>query len=193
MRHSLKLFVTTALVVFLLPACGKDQRPEQDEPAQQHVNIPLAEEQNGIQPVRVPDDVLPDLSGISDVEAQLFKRTIALQIPYYEALVTWADNANTVTEGSAAAISLRRYLTLQDEFAHSMERLDIEFAGKLDPEYVGSPAFENVVDEYMSNPELLRQTKYIIESYTGLIERFHDDPACQDVFAEIEQMSAAAQ
>lgn len=192
-RHVLKLFVTTALVVFLFPSCDKDQRPEREEVAQQHVNIPLAGEQRGLQPVAVPDDALPDMSGISEIEAELFKQTIALQIPYYEALVKWADDANTITEGTAAATSLRGYLTLQNEFARSMERLDMTFAGKLDPDYAASPEFESVIDEYMGNPELLRQTKYIIESYTSLIERFHDDPACKEIFAEIERMSAEAQ
>jgi hypothetical protein len=192
-RFILKLLVTTALVVFLLPACDKDQRPERDENARQRVNIPLAEDQSDIQPMAVPDEALPDLSGVSKVEAEIFTRTVALQIPYYEALVAWADNANTITEGDAAATSLRRYLTLQDEFAHAMQRLDLEFVGKVEPDYAGSAEFEEVVEEYMSNPELLRQTEYIIESYTRLLERFHDHPACKEIFAEIEQMVAEEQ
>jgi len=158
------------------------------------VNIPRAQAPaGGLQPVEVPADKLPDLSKISAVEAQIFKRTIALQIPYYDKLVKWADHANKIEKGTDAAVSLREYLNIQNEFTLAMQRLDLEFVGKVDPNYAGSKNFEKVVDEYMSDPELIKRTEYIMESYVSLMQRFKTDPACKDFFAEVERLARESQ
>ena len=189
--YPILLLAATAL---LLPACGKEKKPEPDPQASQPVNIPLAKEQGGlIKPVEVPAEKLPDLSKLSDVEAAIFKRTIGLQIPYYDMLEKWADQANAITEGEAAAVSLRQYLNIQNDFTKAMQRLDLEFAGKIDPDYAGSPAFEKAVDTYMDNPELIRRTEHIMQSYVGLMQRFRDDPACKDFFAEVERLARESQ
>ncbi|MBR9974737.1 MAG: hypothetical protein KFF77_04095 [Bacteroidetes bacterium] len=181
-------------VVLLLPACGGEKKPEPDPEARQQVNIPLSKEQSGlIQPVEVPAEKLPDLSKLSEVEASIFRRTVGLQIPYYEILQKWADEANTITTGEAAAVSLRQYLNIQNDFARSMQRLDMEFAGKIDPEYAGSAAFEVAVDEYMNDPQLMKRTEYIMGSYTNLMQRFKDDPACKEFFAEVERLARESQ
>jgi hypothetical protein len=127
------------------------------------------------------------------VEAAIFKRTIALQIPYYDMLEKWADNANKITKGADASAALRQYLNIQNEFTKSMQRVDLEFAGKIDPNYAGSPAFEKAIDQYMDNPGLIKKTEYIMQSYVNLMQRFKDDPACRDFFAEVERLSRESQ
>jgi hypothetical protein len=189
-------FVPTLLILaaIALAACGGEKKPAQDPDARQQVNIPRAQAPaGGLQPVEVPADKLPDLSKISAVEAQIFKRTIGLQIPYYDKLVKWADRANKIEKGTEAAASLREYLNIQNEFAAAMQRLDLEFAGKVDPNYAGSKTFEKVVDEYMSDPELIKRTEYIVESYVSLMQRFKTDPACKDFFAEVERLARESQ
>lgn len=189
-------FVLTMLILASLglTACGGEKKPGQDPDARQQVNIPRAEAPaGGLQPVDVPADKLPDLSKISAIEAQIFRRTIGLQIPYYDKLVKWADRANKIDKGTDAAVSLREYLNIQNEFAAAMQRLDLEFVGKVDPNYAGSKTFEKVVDEYMSDPELIKRTEYIMESYVSLMQRFKDDPACKDFFAEVERMARESQ
>jgi hypothetical protein len=186
--------IALLLGLLLCSACGGQKRPEADPEARQKVNIPLAAEQEGlIQPVEVPEEDLPDLSKLSDVEAAIFRKTLALQIPYYDLLEKWADNANTITEGPAAAASLRQYLNIQNDFTKAMQRVDLEFAGTLDPDYAGSPAFEKAIDKYMDNPELLRRTEYIMQSYVSLMQRFQDDPACRDFFTEVERLARESQ
>lgn len=186
--------VLVLIAIFALGACGGEKKPEQDPDASQKVNIPLSSDQGGlIKPVEVPAEKLPNLSKLSDVEAAIFKRTIALQIPYYDLLEKWADNANKITKGTDAAASLKQYLNIQNEFTKSMQRMDLEFAGKIDPNYAGSPAFDKAVDQYMDNPELIKKIEYIMQSYINLMQRFKDDPACRDFFAEVERLSRESQ
>lgn len=189
--HSILLLAAVAL---LLPACGGEKKPGPDPEARQQVNIPLAKEQTGlIQPIDVPAEKLPDLSKLSDVEAAIFRRTVGLQIPYYDMLAKWADEANAIKTGEAASASLRQYLNIQNDFAKSMQRLDLEFAGKIDPDYAGSAAFEKAIDEYMSDPTLIKRTEYIMGTYANLMQRFKDDPACKDFFAEVERLARESQ
>ena len=74
-----------------------------------------------------------------------------------------------------------------------MQRIDLEFAGKIDPNYAGSPAFDKAVNQYMDNPELIGKTEYIMQSYVNLMQRFKDDPACRDFFAQVERLSRESQ
>ncbi|MBN1446316.1 MAG: hypothetical protein JXA28_00175 [Bacteroidetes bacterium] len=190
-------------VALLLTACGGEetQQQAQDQTGQTRgtrVNIPLAEDQDAVDDEippagRIPAEELPDLSGLPEVERDVFMRTIQIQHPYYQALEKWADAANEITEGEAAATALRRYISLQDQFARRMQTLDIEFSGKLDPDYAGSAEFSRVVDAYMNGPKVMRQTEYIMQSYMSLIQRFRDDPACKDVFAELDRLARESQ
>lgn len=189
--------IRTALVlatIVLFAACGGEKKPAQELESPPRVNVPLAKEQSGlIKPIEVPVDKLPDLAGLSDIEAEVFKRTIGLQIPYYDMLAKWADHANTITEGEEAATSLREYLNIQNDFTKAMQRLDLEFAGKIDPNYAGSPAFEKVIDRYMDDPALIEKTGRIMNAYISLMQRFKDDPACRDFFAEVERIARESQ
>lgn len=189
--------IRTALVlgtVVLFAACGGEKKPAREQDMSPPLNIPLAKQQGGlITPIEVPADKLPDLSGLSDIEAEVFKRTIGLQIPYYDMLGKWADHANTITQGEEAAAALREYLNIQNDFTKAMQRLDLEFAGKIDPNYAGSPAFEKVIDRYMDDPALIEKTGHIMESYISLMQRFKDDPACRDFFAEVERIARESQ
>ncbi|GEM_PF-1427911 len=205
MKQILVLF-TAAMI---LTACGGDDTEQQQ--AQQNtpprVNIPLAEDQGdpnaGMSPGGtdgelaptgdIPEEKLPDLSGLEGVERELFVKTVQIQIPYYEALAQWADEAEQVTEGKEAAASLRRYIALQESFARQMQKLDMQFTGRLEPNYTGSEEFSRVLDEYMNDPELLASTEKIMGAYMGLIQRFRDDPACKEVFADIERMARESQ
>ncbi len=180
--------------VLLLSACGGEKRPEPDPTARQKVNIPLAENQpNAINPVEVPDDALPDLSQLTEIEAQIFRRSVALQIPYYDAQYKWAEKANTITDGNEAAAALKEYMNIQNRFARSMQQLDLEFSGKLDPNYAGSKAFEKAIDQYMNNPVLEKRLNFIVESVASLMKRFESDPACKAILAEIARLSSQSQ
>ena len=194
--------MTTALAILLLTACGGEEQGQSGEQVTQHrgprVNIPLAEDQDAVDDEippagRIPAEELPDLSGLPELERDVFMRTIQIQHPYYRALEQWADAANEITEGEAAATALRRYISLQDQFARRMQTLDLEFSGKLDPNYAGSAEFSRVVDAYMNGPRVMRQTEYIMQSYMSLIQRFRDDPACKDVFAELDRLARESQ
>lgn len=192
------------LAAILLTACGGDKQAQEESAGQQEspvVRMPLAEDQSAPSPSEdaiapaedISDDRLPDMSKLSGVEKQIFKKTVGIQIPYYDALEKWADNANSIEKGSDAAAALRKYITLQEDFARQMQRLDAEFAGTLDPNYQATPEFQRVLDSYMSDPELMRRTEYIMRAYMGIIQRYKDDPACKEVFAEIERMAREAQ
>ncbi len=192
------------LAAILLTACGGDKQAQEESAGQQEspvVRMPLAEDQSAPAPSEdaiapaedISDDRLPDMSKLSGVERQIFKKTVGIQIPYYDALEKWADNANSIEKGSDAAAALRKYITLQEDFARQMQRLDAEFAGTLDPNYQATPEFQRVLDSYMSDPELMRRTEYIMRAYMGIIQRYKDDPACKEVFAEIERMAREAQ
>lgn len=191
-RIPLALIIVAAIS---LPACGSEKKPHAEQPvAEQKVNIPFADEQSStIHPVEVPADKLPDLSGLTDIEAQIFKRSISLQIPYYDVKYKWAEDANTITKGEAAAASMRRYLKIDDDFERSMQRLDLEFVGKIDPNYVASKAFDKAIDEYMKKAELVQRMEYVTKAFSNLMQRFQNDPACQPVLAEIERIARQPQ
>ena len=205
MRKRVKQILFLSLIALLFTACGGEDRGQNQAQQQTppRVNIPLAEDQSpapdaqedaGIAPAEeLPEGTIPDLSGLKDVEKELFVKTIKVQVPYYEALGAWADAANTVQDGNAAAASLRRYIALQESFARQMQKLDASFSGRLDPNYAGSAEFQRVLDVYMNDPDLLRRTEHIMKAYMGLIQRFRDDPACKEVFADIERMAREAQ
>lgn len=181
-------------VVLLLSACGGEKKPEPDPTARQKVNIPLAENQpNAINPVEVPDEALPDLSQLTEIEAQIFRRSVALQVPYYDAQYKWAEKANTITDGNDAAAALKEYMNIQNKFARSMQQLDLEFSSKLDPNYAGSKAFEKAIDDYMSDPTLMKRLDYIVQSVASLMQRFKDDPACKAILAEVERLARQSQ
>lgn len=206
MKQILALFAAA----LILTACGEEDSKQQQtrQNAPPRVNIPLAEDQGdpnaGMSPGGdmegelaptgdIPEEKLPDLSGLEGVERELFVKTVQIQIPYYEALAQWADEAEQVTEGKEAAASLRRYIALQESFGRRMQKLDRQFTGQLDPNYTGSEEFSRVLDEYMNDPELLASTEKIMGAYMGLIQRFRDDPACKEVFADIERMARESQ
>lgn len=200
----MKKILSFLLAASLLTACGGDKQAQEDTAGQEEspvVRMPLAENQDvpapsedAIAPAEdIPEDQLPDMSKLSGVEKEIFKRTLSIQVPYYDALEAWADKANGIESGSEAAASLRKYITLQEDFARQMQRIDAEFAGKLDPNYQATPEFQRVLDTYMNDPELIRRTEYIMRSYMGIIQRYKDDPACREVFAEIERMAREAQ
>jgi hypothetical protein len=194
MKLSLPLCALLLAAAFHISGCGSEKKPQADSDSGQQVNIPFARQQPGeIAPVDVPEDKLPDLSGLSNIEAQIFKRSIALQIPYYDAQYKWAEHANSVTKGEDAAASMKAYLNIQNEFARAMQRLDLEFAGKIDPNYVGSKAFEKAIDEYMEDAELMRRIDFIVEAFQSLMVRFKKDPACQAVLAEIQRIAEQPQ
>lgn len=180
-------------VLLSVSACGSEKKPQNQQPdptADQQVNIPFAkDESDRLAAVEVPEEKLPDLSGLSKIEAEIFRRSIALQIPYYDVQYKWAEKANTITEGTEAAAAMKDYLNIQNEFARAMQRLDLEFVGKLDPNYQGSKAFEKAIDRYLENPELLKRIEFIMNSFRSLMERFKDDPACRSVLAEIERIA----
>ncbi|MFZ1729901.1 MAG: hypothetical protein WBQ23_12980 [Bacteroidota bacterium] len=184
-------FALLLIAALAFGACSSKQKPVVDSEARQQVNIPVAEQQSGtIVPVDVPADKLPDLSGLTDVEAQIFKRSVGLQIPYYDAKFKWAEHANTITKGEEAAASIREYLKIDDEFERSMQRLDLEFVGKIDPNYVPSKAFDKAIDDYMKEADLVRRMEYVTNSFSSIMKRFKDDPACQKVLAEIEKIAS---
>ena len=188
----------------MLTACGGDKQSQEETAQQQQespvVRMPLAENdasapsEDDIKPLEnISEEKLPDLSKLSDVEREIFKKTISIQIPYYDALEKWADNANSIKTGSEAASALRTYIKLQDDFARQMQRIDAQFAGKLDANYQATEDFQRVLDVYMNDPELNRRTEYIMRSYMGIIQQYKDDPACKEVFADIERMAREAQ
>lgn len=192
------------LAATLLTACGGDKQAQEESADQQEspvVRMPLAEDQSAPAPSEdaiapaddISDDRLPDMSKLSGVEKDIFKKTVSIQVPYYDALEKWADNANSIEKGSEAATALRKYIRLQEDFARQMQRIDAEFAGKLDANYQATPEFQHVLDSYMNDPELMRRTEYIMRAYMGIIQRYKDDPACKEVFAEIERMAREAQ
>ncbi|MDT8325686.1 MAG: hypothetical protein RRA94_16345 [Bacteroidota bacterium] len=196
--------LTLLLAAGLLTACGGDKQEREENAARQEspvVRMPLAEDQSAPAPSddaiapaeNISDDQLPDMSKLNGVEKDIFKKTISIQMPYYDALEKWADNANSIESGNEAAAALRRYIKLQEDFARQMQRVDAEFAGKLDPNYQATPEFQRVLDTYMNDPELMRRTEYIMRAYMGIIQRYKDDPACKEVFAEIERMAREAQ
>jgi hypothetical protein len=191
MRRLLSLCLP-AFVTILLVACTEKKQDAPDPNARQKVNIPV--ERNSEPVVDVSHlDTLRGFKQLPTVEREIFRRTVQLQIPYYENLEKWADEANQVRDGKAAAISLRRYLDLQNAFALKMQKIDQEFAGRIDPNYAGSAQFNRVLDAYMKNADVDRRGKYILESAVSLMQRFKDDPACQDIFAEIRAMSEQQQ
>ncbi|MCB2203904.1 hypothetical protein KQI65_04090 [bacterium] len=198
-----KYFVLT-IAALMVTACGSD-KDKTEQSAQQEespvVRMPFAEDSEVPEPSpdalapaeNIPDEDLPDLSKLSTVERQIFRRTVSIQVPYYDALEKWADAANDIKKGSDAAKSLRKYIALQNDFAIEMQQIDAEFAGKIDANYQGSQEFQRVLDAYLNDPDLMRRTDYIMRSYMSLIQRFKDDPACKDVFADIERMAREAQ
>jgi len=193
------------LAALLFTACGSDDKQqEQQQQAPPRVNIPIAGDDGGeqqqsedatqIEPVEQLDErSLPDLSKLSAIEKQIFLETVRRQVAYYDALEKWAAEAGTIKDGDAAAASIRRYIALQEEFARQLQQLDAQFAGKIDPNYAGSPEFAAVLDEYLGRPELIRQTERIMNTYAGMLQRFKDDPAFREVYAEIERMAREAQ
>ena len=164
-----------------------------DPSASQPMNMP------GVQPEidETPDvsqlDSLPGFAKLPDVEREIFRKTIILQIPYYERLERWANDANTIKSGRDASTALRTYIAYQDDFAEKMQVLDKEFQGKIDPGYLESKQFGKVVDAYMSDPQLTKRIEYIMQSYVSLLQRFKNDPACKEVFEDLNRMAAEAQ
>ncbi len=200
----MKIILSLCITALMLTACGGDKQSQEEAAQQQEspvVRMPLAENdaapapsEDDIKPIdNLSDEKLPDLSKLSEVERDIFKKTISIQIPYYDALETWADNANSIKTGSEAAAALRKYIKLQDDFARQMQRIDAQFAGKLDANYQATEDFQRVLDVYMNDPELNRRTEYIMRSYMGIIQQYKDDPACKEVFADIERMAREAQ
>ncbi|MBE0644013.1 MAG: hypothetical protein IH600_08025 [Bacteroidetes bacterium] len=187
--------ITLLLVSALtIAACGGEKKPEPDPNARQAVNIPLAENQpNAINPVEVPEENLPDLSGLTEIERQIFKRSVALQVPYYDEQYKWAERANTINDGQEAAAALKEYMNIQNRFARSMQQLDLEFSGKLDPNYAGSKAFDKAIDQYMNDPNLMKRLDFIVESVASLMKRFKNDPACKSILAEVERLARQSQ
>ncbi|HOJ03243.1 MAG TPA: hypothetical protein PK916_04495 [Bacteroidota bacterium] len=185
-------FCLPAIVTLLLVACGEKKQDAPDPNARQKVNIPV--ERNTEPEVDVSHlDTLRGLKQLPAVERELFLRTVQVQIPYYENLEKWADEANKIRDGKAAAISLRRYLDLQNAFELRRQKIDQEFAGRIDPNYAGSAEFNRVLERYLTSADVDRRGKYILESAVSLMQRFKDDPACQDIFAEIRAMSEQQQ
>ena len=201
----MKNILTLFLAAVLITGCGGDKKSQEDNAQQQDgspvVRMPLGENEtapdpsaDAIKPVEnISEDKLPDLSKLSAIEKSIFKKTVSIQVPYYDALEKWADRANELKTGTEAAKSLRSYIKLQEDFARQMQGLDDEFAGKIDVNYTGSEDFQKVLEQYMGDPELMRRTEYIMRSYMGVIQRFKDDPACKDVFSDIEKMARQAQ
>jgi hypothetical protein len=199
-RIIVKFVLSVFISVMLFTSCGSETKQEEQQ-APPRVNLPLAESQpeetdrsNEIQPVEKLDEAtLPDLSKLGEIEKQIFLETVKRQVAYYEALEKWADHANTIKDGKAASASVRHYIKLQEEFARQLQTLDKKFMGKIDPDYAGSPEFAKVLDTYLGRPELERQTKYIMDTYIAMLQKFREDPAFKDVFAEIEKLSRESQ
>lgn len=192
------------LAALLITACGSDNKEQdQQQQAPPRVNIPIAEEDipDGetesaaqIEPVEsLDDETLPDLSKLSEVEQQIFLETVRRQVAYYDALEKWAKETESIKGGDAAAASVRRYIALQEAFARQLRQLDTQFAGRIDPDYAGSPEFAKVLDEYLGRPELIKQTEYIMTTYAGMLQKYRDDPAFKEVYAEIERLAREAQ
>ncbi len=190
----MRLLIPFFLTVFLvLVACGSKEKPMPDPSAQQPMNMP------GVQPdvAEAADvsklDTLPGFSKLPAVERDIFSRTIQLQVKHYANLERWADEANTVKTGRDASTSLRLYIAYLEEFEQRMKALDKEFVGKISPDYSESKQFNAVVEAYMSDPELQRRTEYIMNSLLSLMQHYKEDPACKDVFADLEKFFRQAQ
>lgn len=189
-QHVLVLTIAS----FLFIACGNKEKPVPDPSAMQPLNLPPQTEQNYAADVDVSGlDSIPGFSKLPEVEREIFSRTVQLQVKHYENLERWADEANTAKTGRDASVSMRLYIAYLEDFEQKMKALDQEFSGKLSPKYAESKNFNSVVDAYMENPDLQRRVEYIMNSFVSLMQRFQDDPACRDVFADLQRMVGQAQ
>ncbi|MCZ7555160.1 MAG: hypothetical protein M5R41_01990 [Bacteroidia bacterium] len=189
-QHSIVLTVVSLLFI----ACGNKEKPVPHPSAMQPMNLPPQTEQHYAADVDVSGlDSIPGFSKLPEVEREIFSRTVQLQVKHYENLERWADEANTAKTGRDASVSMRLYIAYLEDFEQKMKALDQEFSGKLSPKYAESKNFNSVVDAYMENPDLQRRVEYIMNSFVSLMQRFQDDPACRDVFAELQRMVGQAQ
>jgi hypothetical protein len=185
-----------ALTVMLLAiaGCGSKEKPAADPSTMQPLNLPPQTEQNPAADVDVSGlDSIPGFSKLPEVERDIFSRTVQLQVRHYENLERWADEANTAKTGRDATVSMRLYIAYLEDFEQKMKALDTEFSDKLPPRYAESKNFNSVVDAYMDNPELQRRVEYIMNSFVSLMQRFQDDPACREVFADLQRIVGQSQ
>ncbi len=206
MKYYSQHLIVAVLTLMLAAGCGesKEQRTEGQaaSPAQNRAQgRNLTGAQNQAPPARNWGEVQPgsgdvrnlaasvDLSGLSDIEKEILQRTFALQQPFYDRQLQWADSAGRIVEGEAAAAALEQYIRNLDSFARQMEKLDAEMAVKLDPGFTGSEEFDRVLEEYIARSQVTRKTEIITKAYVGLLNRFREHPACKDIFAKLERMS----
>jgi hypothetical protein len=183
------IIVVAILAMLTVFACTRKETPVPDPTAMQPLNLP-----QGMQ-AEVSDvdvsylDTLSGFAELPEVEQEIFRRTVRIQSVFYDKLHRWAEQANTVKSGRDASTAIRHYIAHQDDFATQMKRLDDEFIGKISPNYAETPQFERVLDAYMEDASLQQRTEFIMSSYISLLQRFQDDPAFQDILAELEQLS----
>ncbi len=185
-------FILLVAAAFVLISCGSKDKPVPEPAATQQLNLPQG---NVPDPVEVDVSALDSLPGFSKlpaVEQEIFSRTIQLQVKHYANLESWADEANTVKTGRDASTSLRLYIAYLEDFEKRMKALDQEFTGKLPPNYAETKQFNKVVEAYMTDADLQRRTEYIMNTLISLMQRYQNDPACKDVFAELQKMATEA-
>jgi hypothetical protein len=190
MRLHILIYAFALLAVI---ACGNKEKPAVDPSTMQPLNLPPESGQNFAADVDVSGlDTIPGFSKLPEVEREIFSRTVQLQIKHYENLQRWADEANTAKTGRDATVSMRLYIAYLEDFEEKMKALDEEFSGKLSPRYAESKNFNSVVDAYMDNPDLQLRVEYIMNSFVSLMQRFQDDPACREVFADLQRIVGQA-
>jgi hypothetical protein len=187
---------TAVLAFFLLTACGGKREnatpPSGGVPPPESAAVP-APAARPVSPQFLEAMKGVDISALTDIEKEIFDRTVRIQIPFYQRLTVWADSADRIMDGEHAASALRAYLRLQEEFGAAMGQLDKDIAGRVPADFEGSVAFNKAVDDYLARADMVRVTERITRSFTSLIARYRDNPACRNVMARIDRMSKSPQ
>jgi len=188
----MKRVIACIFTALLLVACGDSQRTPPDSAQEQPFAAPgdMPDEMREAELGDLPKlDTLQGFADLPAIEREIFRETVALQIPFYDKMERWASQAHRVDDGRQASEMLRRYIELQNDFGKGMHELDEKYKDRIEPNYAGTEMFVRTLDNYMESPQMQRRIEFITHAYISLIQRFRDDPACQAVLSDISRMA----